>query len=95
MQEASTLLSALATALSNCHLSWPAFVPVHDPLRDAYWGVAATGNATTHFDTDSIHISRNPAHLQKVSHTLHRQSVLIATAHGTKACLYMHTQDLG
>ena len=68
MQEASTLLSALATALSNCKLTWPALVPVHDPLRDAYWGVAAAANATTHFDTDSIHISRNPTHLQKVDY---------------------------
>lgn len=67
MQEASTLLSGLATALSTCHITWPAFVPVHDPLRDAYWGIAAAANSTAHFDTDSIHISKNPAHLQKVS----------------------------
>lgn len=66
LQEASTLLSALATALSNCRLSWPAFLPVHDPLRDAYWGVAVNPTATAYFDTDSIHVSKNPTQLQQV-----------------------------
>ena len=67
LQEASTLLSALATALSNCRLPWPAFLPVHDLLRDAYWGVAVT--PTAYFDTDSIHVSRNPTQLQQVQLT--------------------------
>ena len=66
VQEASTLLSALAAALSNCHLAWPAFLPVHDPLRDAYWGIGAAGLATAHYDSDSIHLSKNPSHLQQV-----------------------------
>lgn len=66
VQEASTLLSALAAALSNCHLPWPAFLPVHDPLRDAHWGIAAAGLATVHYDSDSIHLSKNPTHLQQV-----------------------------
>ena len=66
MQEASTLLSAMATALSNCHLTWPAFLPVHDPLRNAQCGMGAAGLACVHYDSDSIHLSRNPAHLQQV-----------------------------
>lgn len=86
MQEASTLLSGLATALSNCRVTWPAFVPVHDPLRDAYWGIAATANTTAHYDTDSIHISKNPTYLQKVSachslqHTQH-QTIMPVVVH--------------
>lgn len=71
VQEASTLLSALAAALSNCHLPWPAFLPVHDPLRDAHWGIAAAGLATVHYDSDSIHLSKNPTHLQQVRACLH------------------------
>lgn len=44
-------------ALSNCQAPWPAFVPVHDALRDAYWGVAAVGRSSVFFNTDSIHTS--------------------------------------
>lgn len=55
--EASALLSALATALSNCRLTWPAFLPVHDPLRDACWGIAISGLGTIHYDSDSTHSS--------------------------------------
>ena len=67
LQEASTLLSALAAALSNCRLAWPAFLPVHDPLRDAHWGIGAAGLATVHYDSDSIHLSKNPTRLQQVN----------------------------
>ena len=33
--EAATLVSALSLALSSCGAPWPAFVPVHDALRNA------------------------------------------------------------
>lgn len=39
--EASTLLSALRCALDTCGLPWPVLLPVHDALRDAYWGAAS------------------------------------------------------
>lgn len=68
--EGSTLLSALATALSNCRLAWPAFLPVYDPLRDAWWGIAISGLGTIHYDSDSIHISKMPFHLQQVQAVL-------------------------
>lgn len=65
-EEASALLSALATALSNCRLVWPAFLPVHDPLRDAWWGIAISGHGTIHYDSDSIHSSNLPPRLLEV-----------------------------
>lgn len=65
-EEASALLSALATALNNCRLAWPAFLPVHDPLRDAWWGIAISGLVTVHYNSDSIHSSKMPDHLHKV-----------------------------
>lgn len=80
LQEASTLLSALATALSNCRLTWPAFLPVHDPLRDAHWGIGTLGGSTVHYDTDSIHLSQNPADLQQVLPLLHRALCLASHA---------------
>lgn len=64
--EGSTLLSALATALSNCRLAWPAFLPVYDPLRDAWWGIAISGLGTIHYNSDSIHSSKMPFRLQQV-----------------------------
>ena len=68
MQEASTLQSALCAALSSIGCPWPAVVPVHDPLRDACWGVAVTCSGTTAFlDSDSVHISNLPEKLLHVS----------------------------
>ena len=63
MQEAKLLVSALACALASCRSEWPVFLPVHDALRDAYWGIATSGIATLHFETDSVHISSLPRHL--------------------------------
>lgn len=65
-EEASALLSALATALNSCRLVWPVFLPVHDPLRDAWWGIAISGLGTVHYNSDSIHSSKMPDHLHKV-----------------------------
>ena len=70
LQEAGTLQSALCAALSSTSCPWPAVIPVHDPLRDACWGVAVTRSGTTAFlDSDSIHISNLPEKLLQVSHT--------------------------
>ncbi|KAI3458892.1 hypothetical protein Pfo_015555 [Paulownia fortunei] len=53
--EASKLLSAVAIALSNCSCLWPAFVPVHDPLRKAYIGIQNMGTVLTRrFEADCI-----------------------------------------
>ena len=72
MQEGSTLQSALCAALSSLGCPWPAVIPVHDPLRDACWGVAVTCSGTTAFlDSDSIHISNLPEKLLHVSHHFH------------------------
>ncbi|KAK9915450.1 hypothetical protein WJX75_009358 [Coccomyxa subellipsoidea] len=66
-QEGSTLRSALAVALASTGCPWPAFVPMHDPLRDAYWGVAATCQGSFAFlETDSVHISQPPPQLLRV-----------------------------
>lgn len=57
-EEAQTLLSAGAAALSHLHLSWPLFIPVHDALRDAYRGVALQVNGSiVKFDSESVHSS--------------------------------------
>ena len=50
----------------NVRVPWPAFVPVHDALRDAYDGVAVTDEGTVRFSTDSIHSSYLPMRLTKV-----------------------------
>ena len=62
LQEAHTLLSAAAVALSHARIAWPLLLPVHDAVRDAYWGVAAGsgGGSTLRLDTDSLHSSRPP-----------------------------------
>lgn len=61
LQEAHTLLSAGIVALSHVSLPWPLFIPVHDPLRDAYRGAAVTASgAVVHFETDSMHSSSLP-----------------------------------
>ncbi|MED6109142.1 hypothetical protein PIB30_030927 [Stylosanthes scabra] len=53
--EASKLLSAVAIALSNSSSLWPAFVPVHDPTRNAYIGIQNMGTAfTRRFEADRI-----------------------------------------
>ncbi|KAH9701884.1 Rab3 GTPase-activating protein catalytic subunit [Citrus sinensis] len=53
--EASKLLSAVAIALSNCSSLWPAFVPVHDPSRDAFIGIQNMGTIfTRRFEADRI-----------------------------------------
>lgn len=55
-------------ALAATGSPWPAFVPMHDPLRDAYWGVAATCQGSFAFlETDSVHISQIPPQLLRVS----------------------------
>ena len=66
VQEASTLLSALAVALATAGGEWPAFLPVHDGLRDAASGIAVAGCTTAHYASDSIHMSRLPHHLETV-----------------------------
>lgn len=56
---------------------------MHDPLRDACWGVAVTCSGTTAFlDSDSIHISNLPEKLLLVSYKplpLHALRALIFT----------------
>ncbi|KAG2333340.1 hypothetical protein Bca52824_004520 [Brassica carinata] len=53
--ESSKLLSAVAIALSNCASLWPAFVPVHDPSREAYIGIQNMGTVfTRRFEADRI-----------------------------------------
>ncbi|KAF3501819.1 hypothetical protein F2Q69_00044104 [Brassica cretica] len=55
--ESSKLLSSVAIALSNCASLWPAFVPVHDPSRNAYIGIQNMGTVfTRRFEADRIGI---------------------------------------
>lgn len=58
-------MAALGAAAGACGAPWPALVPVHDPLRDSYWGVGAAGGASVHLDSDSVHISQLPARLMQ------------------------------
>lgn len=64
--EAATLKSALSLALSSCGAPWPAFVPVHDALRNAWHGVAALAAASVFFDSDSVHTGTPPPQLMQV-----------------------------
>ena len=58
--EASTLLAAITAALDSMDLPWPVLLPVHDALRDAYWGAAALPGRSVRLQADSIHISSMP-----------------------------------
>ena len=69
-QEASSVRSAVATALAASGASWPAFMPVHDPTRDAWQGVSASSGVTRLHETDSIRLSRPPPRLCQVSPTI-------------------------
>ncbi|GLI70976.1 hypothetical protein VaNZ11_016079, partial [Volvox africanus] len=65
--EAGTILSAAALALGAASLSCPLLLPVHDGLRDAYWGVAVLqGVGCLHLKTDSLHISSPPRELTQL-----------------------------
>ena len=67
VQEASSVRSALATALAASGASWPAFMPVHDPTRDAWRGITARPGLTCLHDTDSVRIRRLPQRLCQVT----------------------------
>ena len=67
--EGQTLISGLAIALSNCHVAWPAFVPVHDALRDAIAGVAVAGPTSVFLQADgmpAIRAAKQPPGLLQV-----------------------------
>jgi hypothetical protein len=67
--EGQTLISGLAIALSNCGVAWPAFVPVHDALRDAMAGVAVAGLASVFLQADgmpAIRAAKQPPELLQV-----------------------------
>ena len=58
------LVSALAVASASSRFLLPCFVPVHDGLRDAYWGIGRAADITTrHYEADSVHISSPPPRL--------------------------------
>ncbi len=45
-------------------MPWPVLLPVHDALRDAYWGAAVVpGLGAVRLAADSVHISGLPAPL--------------------------------
>lgn len=44
-------------------IACPVFIPVHDALRDAYWGVLQLPGCSVRFSTDSVHISATCQHL--------------------------------
>lgn len=52
--------------LGSAGIGWPAFIPVHDSLRDAYRGVSAADGGSVFFETDSVSSNR-PKHLLKVT----------------------------
>ncbi|EFJ47013.1 hypothetical protein VOLCADRAFT_92551 [Volvox carteri f. nagariensis] len=65
--EAGSLLGASSQALSAAGLSCPLLLPVHDGLRDAYWGAAVLGGVgCLHLRTDSVHISSPPQALTQL-----------------------------
>ena len=55
-------------------LSWPVLIPVHDALRDAYWGTAfvlpclggTPGGGSARLSADSVHISGLPPKMLRV-----------------------------
>ena len=61
--EASTLLAAMTMALDSMRLPWPVLLPVHDALRDSYWGAAALPGRTVRLQADSVHTSSVPGAL--------------------------------
>eukprot|EP00210_Caulerpa_lentillifera_P009696 g9251.t1 len=65
-QEASTVLSAAAVALSEFSRSIPVFIPIQDSYRDAYKGIAVAHGHSIFFDVDSSHMTQVPDHLRSV-----------------------------
>lgn len=69
--EGQALITALSIALSNSKVAWPAFVPVHDALRDAVAGIAAVGRQSVILHADGMPAIRTakqpPALLQVLS----------------------------
>lgn len=66
--EGQTLLSALAIALTAAGIAWPALVPVHDTLRDAWVGVAAVGQQSVFLSTDgmpAVRLAKQPPNLKQ------------------------------
>ncbi|KAK9816392.1 hypothetical protein WJX74_004148 [Apatococcus lobatus] len=66
-EEASSMRSALATAMAAANAPWPAFIPVHEPSRDAWQGITACNGVTCLLETDSVRLSRLPVRLCQVS----------------------------
>ena len=85
-------MAALGAAAGACGAPWPALVPVHDPLRDAYWGVGAAGGASVHLDSDSVHVSQPPDRLMQAHSVLDSgPSALEPHSTGTEGrCKAMH-----
>jgi hypothetical protein len=55
------------TPLRHGRLPWPAFVPMHDSLRDAYCGVAAPRGAAVRLQADAMHAARGARQLASLS----------------------------
>lgn len=68
-EEAHTLMSAGAAAISHLRLPWPLFIPVHDALRDAYRGVAMAQphGSVVRLESDSTHGRSYPQELTQLS----------------------------
>jgi len=64
-QEASTLMSALAVALSSSRTPWPAFIPLHSIYRQRYIGIR-TGKVPQFFESESTQSATVPTSLQRV-----------------------------
>lgn len=73
-------MSALSLALSSCGAPWPAFVPVHDALRNAWHGVAALAAASVFFDSDSVHTGTPPTQLMQVHQSRSMMSQMLISA---------------
>jgi hypothetical protein len=93
LQEAHTLLSAAAVALSHARISWPLLIPVHDAVRDGHRGVAvgplSAGAATFRLDADSLHSSRLAPGLLRLDRQLElfaRQLAAAAAPAAAAAC---------
>lgn len=87
-QEASSVLSAAAVALSEFGRCIPIFIPVQDSYRDAYKGVAVVDGHSVFFDVDSSHMTQVPDHLRSVLGQLQVFSRQLNgySTHGARLC---------
>lgn len=80
--EARAVLSCVTAAMSGSARAWPVVVPVHDGLRDAYWGSVVLPPCTCHNQHTDVH-KTNTTGAAGTEITQSQERTVTGTADGT------------